>query len=106
MGIDAGELFPEPLTDEVVAGAGVVVTMGCGDSCPVLQGVATWTGTSLILQGLTELQRMPEMVPAFFGAGAQHEQGGHPCQCGQEEECVGVGVEEVGERGTGEGCDR
>ncbi len=38
VGIDAGELFPKPLTDEVVAGADVVVTMGCGDSCPVLPG--------------------------------------------------------------------
>ena len=38
LGIDTGELFPKPLTDEVVAGADVVVTMGCGDSCPVLSG--------------------------------------------------------------------
>ncbi|GAA1130687.1 arsenate reductase ArsC [Nocardioides aquiterrae] len=38
LGIDAGEMFPKPLTDEVVAGADVVVTMGCGDSCPVLPG--------------------------------------------------------------------
>lgn len=38
LGIDAGEMFPNPLTDEVVAGADVVVTMGCGDSCPVLLG--------------------------------------------------------------------
>lgn len=38
LGIDGGEMFPKPLTDEVVAGADVVVTMGCGDSCPVLPG--------------------------------------------------------------------
>jgi arsenate reductase len=38
LGIDGADLFPKPLTDEVVAGADVVVTMGCGDSCPVLPG--------------------------------------------------------------------
>lgn len=38
IGIDASDLFPKPLTDEVVAGADVVVTMGCGDSCPVVPG--------------------------------------------------------------------
>lgn len=38
LGIDAGDMFPKPLTDEVVAAADVVVTMGCGDSCPVLPG--------------------------------------------------------------------
>ena len=37
-GIDVGEEFPKPLTDEVVAAADVVVTMGCGDACPVYPG--------------------------------------------------------------------
>ncbi|MGH8887180.1 MAG: three-helix bundle dimerization domain-containing protein [Egibacteraceae bacterium] len=30
--------FPKPLTDEVVLDADVVVSMGCGDACPVLPG--------------------------------------------------------------------
>ena len=30
--------FPKPLTDEVVRGADVIVTMGCGDACPVYPG--------------------------------------------------------------------
>lgn len=34
-GIDLGEQFPKPLTDEVVRAADVVVTMGCGDACPI-----------------------------------------------------------------------
>ncbi|MGB3764436.1 MAG: heat-shock protein HtpX [Ornithinimicrobium sp.] len=38
VGVSTSELFPKPLTDEVVCGADVVVTMGCGDSCPVLPG--------------------------------------------------------------------
>ena len=33
----AGE-FPKPLTDEVVRAADVVITMGCGDACPVYDG--------------------------------------------------------------------
>ena len=37
-GIDAGGACPKPLTEESVAAADVVVTMGCGDSCPVLPG--------------------------------------------------------------------
>ncbi|KRF20600.1 hypothetical protein ASG90_18680 [Nocardioides sp. Soil797] len=36
--IDVADAFPKPLTDEVVSGADVVITMGCGDSCPILPG--------------------------------------------------------------------
>jgi arsenate reductase (thioredoxin) len=38
MGIDVREEFPKPLTDEVVRAADAVVTMGCGDACPVYPG--------------------------------------------------------------------
>jgi arsenate reductase len=38
LGIDVGEEFPKPLTDEVVRAADVVVTMGCGDACPIYPG--------------------------------------------------------------------
>lgn len=31
--------FPKPLTDDAVRAADVVVTMGCGDVCPIVQGV-------------------------------------------------------------------
>ena len=34
LGIDLADEFPKPVTDEVVAAANVIVTMGCGDSCP------------------------------------------------------------------------
>lgn len=37
-GIDLDEEFPKPLTDEVVGAADVVVTMGCGDACPIYPG--------------------------------------------------------------------
>lgn len=38
VGIPMAAEFPKPLTDEVVLAADVVVTMGCGDACPVLPG--------------------------------------------------------------------
>ena len=37
-GIDVGRQFPKPWTDEVVRAADVVVTMGCGDACPIYPG--------------------------------------------------------------------
>jgi arsenate reductase len=38
LGIDLGEEFPTPLTDEVVRAADAVITMGCGDACPIYPG--------------------------------------------------------------------
>ena len=38
VGLDLSEAFPKPLTDEAVRAADVVVTMGCGDTCPVYPG--------------------------------------------------------------------
>jgi protein-tyrosine-phosphatase len=38
VGIDLSEEFPKPWTDEVVEGADVIITMGCGEACPVIPG--------------------------------------------------------------------
>jgi arsenate reductase (thioredoxin) len=38
IGIDLSKEFPKPLSDEMVEAADVVVSMGCGDACPVLPG--------------------------------------------------------------------
>jgi arsenate reductase (thioredoxin) len=38
LGVDLEDAFPKPLTDEVVRAADVVVTMGCGDACPIYPG--------------------------------------------------------------------
>jgi len=38
LGIDVSKEFPKPLTDEVVEAADAVVTMGCGDACPIYPG--------------------------------------------------------------------
>ena len=37
-GIDISREFPKPWTDEVVRAADVIVTMGCGDACPIFPG--------------------------------------------------------------------
>ncbi|GGV36989.1 three-helix bundle dimerization domain-containing protein [Streptomyces spectabilis] len=37
-GVEPSRAFPKPLTDEAVRAADVVVTMGCGDACPVFPG--------------------------------------------------------------------
>jgi arsenate reductase (thioredoxin) len=38
VGLDMSEELPKPLTDEVVRAADVVITMGCGDACPIYPG--------------------------------------------------------------------
>ena len=38
LGIDISKEFPKPLTDEAVRAADVVITMGCGDACPIYLG--------------------------------------------------------------------
>jgi protein-tyrosine-phosphatase len=38
IGVDMDQEFPKPLTDEVVRAADVVITMGCGDACPIYPG--------------------------------------------------------------------
>jgi protein-tyrosine-phosphatase len=38
LGLDLGQEFPKPLTTEAVQAADVVITMGCGDACPVFPG--------------------------------------------------------------------
>jgi arsenate reductase (thioredoxin) len=38
IGVSIGGEFPKPLTDEVVRAADVVITMGCGDACPIYPG--------------------------------------------------------------------
>ena len=38
IGLDLSRAFPKPVTDEGVRAADVVITMGCGDACPVYPG--------------------------------------------------------------------
>ena len=38
VGIDIAQEYPKPWTQEIVQAADVVVTMGCGDACPIFPG--------------------------------------------------------------------
>ncbi len=38
IGLDLSKEFPKPVTDEAVRAADVVITMGCGDACPIYPG--------------------------------------------------------------------
>ena len=38
IGLDISREFPKPLTTEAVEASDVVITMGCGDACPVFPG--------------------------------------------------------------------
>ncbi|HEY6638457.1 MAG TPA: arsenate reductase ArsC [Solirubrobacterales bacterium] len=38
LGVDISQEFPKPLSDEVVRAADAVITMGCGDACPIYPG--------------------------------------------------------------------
>ncbi|MEX2159034.1 MAG: arsenate reductase ArsC [Dehalococcoidia bacterium] len=38
LGLDMSKEFPKPLTDDAVCASDVVITMGCGDACPVYPG--------------------------------------------------------------------
>ena len=38
LGLDISREYPKPLTTEAVEGSDVVITMGCGDACPIFPG--------------------------------------------------------------------
>jgi protein-tyrosine-phosphatase len=38
VGIDITAEFPKPWTDEIIRAADVIITMGCGDACPIFPG--------------------------------------------------------------------
>jgi arsenate reductase len=37
-GVNIATEFPKPWTEEIVRAADVVITMGCGDACPIFPG--------------------------------------------------------------------
>jgi protein-tyrosine-phosphatase len=38
LGLDLGKAYPKPLTAEAIQASDVVITMGCGDACPIFPG--------------------------------------------------------------------
>lgn len=66
IGIDLGTEFPKPLTDDVVAAADVVVSMGCGDACAVYPGkrYLDWTLDDPEGQPIEQVRRIRDDIDA------------------------------------------
>jgi arsenate reductase (thioredoxin) len=66
IGVDMGEEYPKPLTDEVVRAADVVVTMGCGDACPIYPGkrYEDWAIDDPAEQDLETVRRIRDEIDA------------------------------------------
>jgi arsenate reductase (thioredoxin) len=64
LGIDLSEEFPKPLTDDAVRAADVVITMGCGDACPVYPGkrYEDWTLDDPAGQELETVRRIRDEI--------------------------------------------
>jgi protein-tyrosine-phosphatase len=65
-GIDITNEFPKPWTDEVLQSVDVVVTMGCGDSCPIVPGVryVDWEVEDPAGQGLGQVRAIRDDIEA------------------------------------------
>jgi protein-tyrosine-phosphatase len=66
MGLDMGEERPKALGDEVVRAADVVVTMGCGDTCPIYPGkrYEDWAVDDPAGQNLETVRRIRDELDA------------------------------------------
>ena len=66
IGVDMSEEFPKPLTDDAVAGADVVITMGCGDACPIYSGkrYEDWVLDDPAGQDLDTVRRIRDQIDA------------------------------------------
>jgi len=66
VGVDLAEAFPKPLTDEVVRAADVVITMGCGDACPIYPGkrYEDWVLDDPADQDLDAVRRIRDEIDA------------------------------------------
>jgi protein-tyrosine-phosphatase len=64
VGVDLAEEFSKPLTDEAVRAADVVITMGCGDACPVSPGqrYEDWTLDDPAGQDLETVRRIRDEI--------------------------------------------
>jgi arsenate reductase len=64
VGVDLRQEFPKPLTDEFVNAADVVITMGCGDACPIYPGkrYEDWEVDDPAGQGLDAVRRIRDDI--------------------------------------------
>jgi arsenate reductase (thioredoxin) len=66
LNIDLSQEFPKPLTDEFVNAADVVITMGCGDACPIYPGkrYEDWEVDDPAAQSLAAVRRIRDEIDA------------------------------------------
>ncbi|TFD50015.1 arsenate reductase ArsC [Cryobacterium sp. Hh11] len=66
LGLSLDESFPKPLTDDVVQAADVVITMGCGDACPIYPGkrYVDWELVDPAGQPIEEVRRIRDQIRA------------------------------------------
>jgi arsenate reductase (thioredoxin) len=64
IGVDISREFPKPLTTGAVEASDVVITMGCGDACPVFPGkrYLDWTLDDPAGQGLDAVRRIRDEI--------------------------------------------
>jgi protein-tyrosine-phosphatase len=64
LGVDMSQEFPKPLTEEVVRAADVVITMGCGDACPIYPGkrYEDWTLDDPAGQGIEAVREIRDEI--------------------------------------------
>ena len=64
VGLDISQEFPKPLTDEVVTAADAVITMGCGDACPIYPGkrYEDWLVDDPADKGLDDVRRIRDEI--------------------------------------------
>ena len=64
LGLDLSREFPKPLTDSAVRGADVVITMGCGDACPIFSGkrYEDWTLDDPAGQDVATVRRIRDEI--------------------------------------------
>ena len=80
-GLDVSKEFPKPLTDDAARAADVIITMGCGDACPVFPGkrYLDWDLTDPAGKGVDEVRpigddierRAPALLAELLGARAK-----------------------------------
>ena len=66
IGVDLSREFPKPLTDDAVRASDVVITMGCGDACPIFPGkrYEDWTLDDPAGQDLETVRRIRDEIDA------------------------------------------
>ena len=66
LGLDLSREFPKPLTDSAVRAADVVITMGCGDACPIFSGkrYEDWTLDDPAGQDVETVRRIRDEIDA------------------------------------------